>query len=532
MKKHNLLILTPDQYRADYVGCYGHPSIGTSQIDRLADEGVRFDRCYCSSPLCAPSRISFATSMRMSEHNRRNYWSTIDYHVPNLVSSLKNGGYRTGMFGKNHLFLYDQLDEAWDELHERCLGNYDDHPHYTRSYSAFTLEDDHHYNITSKLSDEAIGFIERNPEDQPFFCWVNWQDPHPAFTCPEPYATMFDPADVELPKNWTRQTGDKPVRLDNWRVNSRAHECTEEEAKKAIATYMGQCRYVDDQVGKIVKYLEVTGQLENTVILFWGDHGELLGDFGAFHKLPLFYESLTRIPVIIRYPRSMNVSPYTFDGLVEGVDLAPTLLDSLKIRVPQSMVGESVYEKILAGDGTGRQSVLVEAGLQIPTAQAPVPGANHRAPEVPNSFGPGSMVSDGRYKLSMYSDDTHELYDLQADPYEMNNLYGDPVYKEVQSRMMELLVRRQLGVGVRPDGEWTGPSIDVRRSPPEARETAWEREELYKRPKTGVFQSKTNLSQLSGLSGKKSLRKIIGNVNEQPVKKKQTEVPGIMSRNK
>jgi len=297
MKKFNLLILTPDQYRADYIGCYGHPSIGTTHIDRLAQEGVRFDRCYCSSPLCGPSRISFATSMRFSEHNRRNYWSTINYHVPNLVSSLKNDGYRTGMFGKNHLFLYDQLHEAWDELHERCLGNYDNHPQYTRSHSAFPLEDDHHYNITSLLADETIDFIERNPADQPFFCWVNWQDPHPAFTCPEPYASMFDPAAIKLPKNWMRKTEGKPVRLDNWRINSRSHECSDEEARKAIAMYMGQCRYVDDQVGKIMQSLERMGQLENTIILFWGDHGELLGDFGVFHKLSLFYESLTRIPV-------------------------------------------------------------------------------------------------------------------------------------------------------------------------------------------------------------------------------------------
>lgn len=482
MSKYNLLILTPDQYRADYVGAYGHSTIGTSNIDRLAAEGVRFESCYCPAPLCGPSRISFTTSMRFSEHNRRNYWSTIDYNVPNLVSSLKGDGYRTGMFGKNHLFLYDQLSEAWDELHERCLGNYDDHPKSVRSYSSFELEKDHPYNITSKLADETIDFIGRNPEDKPFFCWVNWQDPHPAFTCPEPYATMFDPAEVELPPNWTGKTEGKPVRLENWRINSKAHQCTEDDAKKAIATYMGQCRYVDDQVGRITEYLEEIGQLENTIILFFSDHGELLGDFGVFHKLPLFYESLTRIPLIIRYPESLQVDPYTFEGLTELVDIAPTLLEALDVPVPQSMVGDSLHSKVLAGDGTGRDSVLVEAGLQIPTYPKPVPGANHRAPEVPNSFGPGAMVHDGRYKLSMYSDDVHELYDLKTDPYEMRNLYGLEEYRDVQSRMMELMVRRQLSVGVRPDGEWTGPGVDVRRNPPECRETTWEKEEFFRKP--------------------------------------------------
>ncbi len=480
MKNYNLLILTPDQYRADYVGSYGHKTIGTKNIDRLANEGVRFDKCYCPAPLCGPSRISFATSMRFSEHQRRNYWSCIDYHVPNIVSTLKDSGFRTGMFGKNHLFLYEQLTEAWDELHEICLGNYDDHPQYTRSYSAFELDKDHRYNITGLLADEAADFIERNPADKPFLCWVNWQDPHPAFIAPEPYASMFDPDDMELPANWTKKTEGKPRKLENWRINSLAHECSEEEARKAMAMYMGQCRYVDDSVGRLIKCLEDTGQLENTVIIFLSDHGELLGDFGVFHKIPVFYESLTRTPVIIRYPKGM-VKPFVFEGLAEQVDLAPTLLDAVGVKVPQSMVGKSWHEAMLAGDGTGRESALVEAGLQVPTPDGPVPGANQRAPHVPNSFGPGAMVTDGRYKLSMYSDDQHELYDLETDPHEMTNLYGVSGNEAVQYRMMELLIRRRLDAGVRPDGEWTGPGVDVRRNPPESREPAWEAPEFYKR---------------------------------------------------
>ena len=88
----NLFILCPDQLRADYLSCYGHPTIGTKHIDRLAGEGVRFERAYCSAPLCGPSRISFVTSTRFSEHNHRNYGSTIDYAVPNLVRSVKDAG--------------------------------------------------------------------------------------------------------------------------------------------------------------------------------------------------------------------------------------------------------------------------------------------------------------------------------------------------------------------------------------------------------------------------------------------------------
>ncbi len=508
MKKLNLLILTPDQYRADYVACYGHPTISTPHIDRLAHEGVRFDRCYCSSPLCGPSRISFATSLRAGEHGRRNYWSCIDYKVPNLVRSINQAGYRSGMFGKNHLFLYDQLEQIWDEAHEICLDNYDDHSQSKRSYSSFVLEDDHRYNVTASLADEAIDFIRRSPKNQPFLCWVNWQDPHPAFTCPEPYASMFDPAEVALPLTWNRRTNDKPRKLENWRINSRANECTEAELRKAMAMYMGQCKYVDDQVGRLVDHLEQTGRLENTLVVFLSDHGEFLGDFGVVHKLPLFYECLTRTPVIMRYPRGM-ANPFVFDGLVEQVDLAPTILEALGLSVPQSMVGRSLHKQILRADGTGRESILVEAGLQLPTSPEPISGANHRAPVVPNSYGPGAMVSDGRFKLSMYTDDRHELYDLQNDPLEEHNLYGRVGHGDIQMRLIETLIQRTLGVGVRPDGEWTADCVDMRRSPPEARDSQWEHKEFIKGPLSRKAKScrdvkpKQNLVEISEPGKKK-----------------------------
>ena len=396
------------------------------------------------------------------------------------MRSLNQAGYHSGMFGKNHLFLYDQLEEVWDELHEICLGNYDDHPKSKHSHSAFALEDDHAYNITARLADEALDFIDRSSED-PFFCWVNWQDPHPAFTCPEPYASMFDPADVSLPPNWCQETEKKPRKLENWRANSRARDCSEAQARKAIAMYMGQCRYVDDQVGRIMAHLEQTGRLENTLVVFLSDHGEFLGDYGVFHKLPLFYESLTRTPVIMRYPTG-TVSPFVFDGLVEQVDLAPTILEALGLDVPQSMVGRSLHPQLLCGDGTGRDTVLVEAGLQMPTPPGPIPGAHHKAPEAPNSHGPGAMVSDGRFKLSMYTDDCHELYDLKTDPHEAHNLYGQPQHAKTQMRLMETFMQRTLGTGVRATGQWTADCIDMRENPPEARVSQWKRAEFSKGP--------------------------------------------------
>jgi len=457
-KQWNVLIMCPDQLRADYLSCYGHASIETKHIDGLAAEGVRFERVYCAAPLCGPSRISFVTSTRFSEHNHRNYGSTVDYRVPNLVRSLKAAGYRTGMFGKNHCFNHGQLKGIWDELDEICLGNYDDHPKYKRSFDAFPLENDHDYNITGRLTDETIGFISRQPADRPWLAWVNWQDPHPAFTCPEPYFSMFDPAKIELP-TWYREGGGsgKPKRLANWQVNSLAAEATEADIRQAIAAYMGQVRYVDDSVGRLLDALRETGRDKDTLVVFISDHGEMLGSQGAFHKIGVFYDCLTRIPVIIRHPQGCYKG--VFRGLVEEVDLAPTILEACGVKKPPSFVGESLHERLVGGKlgvEHGRKTALVETGLQAPTWPGPV-GENQKAPFAPNNFGVGAMVTDGRYKLTVYQDDVCELYDLQTDPDELRNRFEDPELKDIRERLTLELCKRLLGVGVRDIGQVRWP---------------------------------------------------------------------------
>lgn len=462
----NLVIITPDQLRADYLSCYGNTQIHTTQLDRLAQMGVTFDNCYCAAPLCAPSRISFATSTYLSEHNHRNYWSAINPDVPNLVQTIKQHGYRTGMFGKNHLFQYDRLPELWDELDEICLGNYDGHPEYEHSFSSFTLDQKHPYNITKRLTDEAIRFVEKQP-DAPFFVWINYQDPHPAFTCPAPYDTMFDPDEIELPKR-RYASGQEPDRNQVWREHSEMPLCSEQDTRRAIAHYMGQIRYVDDNVGRMLDTLQKNNLLSDTVILFFSDHGELLGDYGMFHKIPVFYDCLTRIPAIL-YAPGVTRENTRFTGLVEEVDLAPTLLRLLALPVPATMCGTSLAESLARGDDTGKPDALCEAGGGAPTWHKAEAGRKLLAPHAPTSFGPGAMLRTQRYKLSLYADDHCELFDLQTDPLETVNVFEDPAYAAVRQELTLRLTKRLLSVKVRDIGavEWNTEEYpqDVRFEP-------------------------------------------------------------------
>lgn len=450
MNKYNLLIITPDQLRYDFLGCYGHDSIGTQHIDRISNQGVRFENCYCAAPLCGPSRISFATSTYMGEHGHRNYWSTIEPKVPNLMTSLKNAGYRTGMFGKNHLFTYEKLPRVWDELDEICLGNYDDHPQYIHSFSAFTMEPDHRYNITERLTTETMEFM--NKSSQPFLAWINYQDPHPAYTCPEPYAGLFNPDDIDLPYNYRNfDKNTQPIRNEIWRIHSEMELCSDDDMRRAVAMYMGQIRYVDDNVGRVLAMLDETGLAENTIVVFFSDHGEFIGHLGMTHKGPMFYDSLTRMAVLIRHPQK-KWRGVCYDGLVEQVDLAPTLLEELGVDIPPTMVGRSLKADLDNGVYHGRETILCEAGGGAPTCKEPIPGHKIKAPHSPTSFGPGAMIRQGDWKLSVYSDDRGELYNIKDDPEEINNLYDNPTYRELQEKLTLKLLKRVLNVKVRNIG--------------------------------------------------------------------------------
>jgi arylsulfatase A-like enzyme len=278
---------------------------------------------------------------------------------------------------------------------------------------------------------------------------------------------MFDRKSIPLPERYRQGGGtNKPRRLKNWQVNCQAAEATDDEIREARASYMGQVRYVDDAVGRIMGMIEESGHADDTIVVFFADHGEMLGDQGAWHKIGVFYECLNRIPVIIRHPRRMYKG--VFEGLVEEVDLTPTILDAMGIRRPATFVGESLHQRLASGKlgfEHGRKTALVETGMQAPTWPGPF-GEPQKAPHSPNQFGPGSMITDGRYKLSVYYDDTCELYDLQSDPKEFENRFEDPALVDVRERLTLELCRRVMGVGVRDVGLlWPEEYADPRDTP-------------------------------------------------------------------
>jgi arylsulfatase A-like enzyme len=434
--------------RWDYASCYGHPFINTRHLDHVAKMGTRFEYAFAAAPACGPSRASFMTGQYPNEHGVRNYGGELDPAHPSYLSVLKQAGYVRGLFGKDHVFadggtIGVNYEEGWDI----CLGLMDAHPAYNRAWDCAKLEPDSEWNITAKLADLAIDFIERKASgSEPFFATVNFQDPHPFFACPDPWASLFQAEEFHLPGNYrTRSVPKEPRRLSHWRIHSGEVDMPEVELRRAMAMYCGQIRYVDDQIGRIVEKLDSLNLLSNTIILIWSDHGEFIGDYGVTHKLPSFYECLMRIPLVLwdptgRIPTGVN------SNLIEAMDVVASVLDLCGL--PQS--SGSRARSILRNE-SGRPDVFAEAGLLVQQPSNPIPGMRIKGAHPPSSFGAGAMLRTKKWKLCTYADDQNELFDLTVDPLERQNLYGDAACISIQNEMHERLNRRLMCKGQAPE---------------------------------------------------------------------------------
>ena len=446
--KYNIVIINPDQLRGDYISPNGHPFIETKHVSRMAERGTNFSNAYTACPMCGPSRTSVVTGRYPSEHGVRNYVGRMHPDHPNLFQTLAESGYHRALFGKDHITFGDAIGVHYDEGEDICLGNMDDHPAYDHSWSSGALEASSRWNLTERLTTAGLDYIaRRSPNDPPFFLTLNYQDPHPYFTAPEPYASMFAPDQFELPENFRREAVEgEPARMDIWRKHSRSNEATAEDFKKAMAMYCGQIRYVDDQVGRVFQTLEEQGILDQTIVLFWSDHGEFVGDYGVTHKMAAFYDSMERIPMLLwdpsgRIPRGDN------GDLVEAMDVFATVLDLCGVEQPQ---GSRAYS-LLQENYEPRTDVYAEGGLVIAPVDAAVDGVNLVAPHPPTQFGPGAMLRTKKWKLCSHSFDGWELYDLENDPHEMNNLYADPEHRAVARKLTERLMRRMMCYGQAPE---------------------------------------------------------------------------------
>lgn len=467
-KKPNILWICTDQQRTDTLGCYGNSFVETPNIDRLAKEGVKFEKAYCQSPVCTPSRASFMTGRYPRTTRCRQNGQKIPDSEKLVSKMFAENQYMCGLAGKLHLAPChpdictfgpeERIDDGYHAFHwSHAVGGAHKWP--LDEYYLWLAERGvkpkqlpipgsrqvHYGNDPEDRQgtwcvDEAIKFMRANHEhDQPWFFSVNFFDPHHPFDPPqelmEKHLSRLE--QIPLPHFQEGVLEHKPVyqAIDsesayNMDARFRFSEMSDYEHRVARASQWALMEHLDVQVGRLLDELEQSGQLENTLVIFMSDHGEMLGDHGIYWKGPYFYEELVRVPLIISW-KGVIPEGRTSKALVELLDIAPTLLEVAGISLYPGIQGRSLWP-LLRGQKNidrHRDNVYCEYYNAQPWHQDLPPQC--------------TMVFDGRYKLvRVHSVKGGELYDLQADPLESRNLYDDADYLEVRMELLEQLCDR------------------------------------------------------------------------------------------
>jgi arylsulfatase len=368
MKRPNILFIMADQMKWSILRMYSEFGIETPALERLAEQGVRFEAAITPHPLCVPARTSVMTSRYPhSTGCRRNETLMPDGEV-HAFRIWKDSGYVTGLIGKNHCFVRDEdlqlLDVRCEISHAGLpkggyagenVGNTGmewvvpvrdidaahadrvtlrDKAQSPRILYAVTDHPEEHYG-SAVIATQTEAFLEQyaagdwqHGEDKPFALWTSFPDPHEPFEVPRRYADMFPPADVKLPP----QRGDEftdgtaPERNRVLAAMMRQDDDTEEHRLGVIATYQAMTRFVDDSIGRIMAKLESLGLRDNTVIVFTADHGDFMGEHGMAVKGGVFYDCLVRVPLIVSWPGGGVPQGVVESSPVSTIDVLPTLL--------------------------------------------------------------------------------------------------------------------------------------------------------------------------------------------------------------
>ncbi|MEM1285008.1 MAG: sulfatase-like hydrolase/transferase [Pseudomonadota bacterium] len=421
----NVMLVMSDQQRFDTLGYLGKTLCQTPHMDRLATEGVSFERAMTPCPLCLPSRAALFTGRYPHENDMMDN-TTGSLVECQLLDTFRAGGYKVSYAGKWHLgqdnigrftdhFAGDSTAfySAWCADQGLVDGwTFNDarvRTHRTPSMStpvALPLDMPPETTNDAYIADIAIEHLRMRDRDRPFFQVCSFNGPHPPFVIPEPYFSMYDPALVEEPPNFGPLDHEPEVnRTSYYRKLFLDHGTDFDAWRKSYAVYWGFTSLIDDQLGRILAELETQGVLESTIVIYLSDHGENLGAHGLWHKMVAYEESI-RIPLIIRWPEHLQ-SGLRSHLPVSLIDVAPTLASLCNLPRHPNWRGED-----LGAEARGDNTVLEDRALF----------ALHRPLGDWMGTEPWRMIQKDGHKLIWHLGNGPELFNLEFDPFEMNNL--------------------------------------------------------------------------------------------------------------
>lgn len=470
--KPNVLIVMTDQHRADMMTCAGRDEVPTPNIDRIAARGIRFTNAYCPYPVCLASRSSLLTGLYPHNTGAITNEDRLDWRYRTMANHFSDHGYLTGLIGKmhfndahNHGFEYylsindwimylgpevykyaneiashpltlDFLNTVVDggagfpdvsglwEGSSPWVGNVRRFDFATRKIMASEIEPEDQLDMF--IAQESAKFMRRYRE-QPFFLVASFMKPHTPLFAPKEFADLYPIDDMVLPPVGNIEAYPKHIqrRIEGFKNSS--HRCKQAH----IAGYRANLAFSDRCIGYLLDALEGLNLLEDTIVVYTSDHGEMGGDHGLYQKFCMF-EPSTKVPLIVSYPKALPVNRVT-EALTESFGIYPTLTELTKTTLsnktsladmpdpPESIDAKSFADILYNPDLSGPDAVYSEYALRSPISSY--------------------MIRKKRYKYVFHHGSTHELYDLESDPKENINLINDArmdkVIKELRDQLFD-----------------------------------------------------------------------------------------------
>jgi len=426
----NFLIIMSDEHNRNALGCYGHPVVKTPNLDALARRGVRFTNAYCNSPICVPSRASFATGRY--PHDIESWDNTAPYigQTSSWAHRVREAGYRAVSVGKLH-YRSDDDDTGFEEqrlaMHLMdgvgdLRGNLLREPQPLRRLARSKLVDvgagESEYNRYDwAIADEAVKFLrsEAGAQSKPWAAFISFTAPHFPLIAPKQYIDMYPPESVILPKQYGLDERPRHPVLDALRTAfDVADEFDELTVRRAIGAYYALCTFMDEQVGRVLQALAESGAEEDTMVLYTADHGDQIGEHG------LWCEGSVAVPLLMSGPSLPKGA--VVDAPISLIDVYPTVCDvfALPRRGEDASLPGTSLLPAARGERIDERVTFSEY---------------HAMGSITGSF----MLRDGRYKLVYYVGYQSQFFDLEADPEELADLASDPAHAEIMARCEQRL---------------------------------------------------------------------------------------------
>jgi len=415
----NILYIMADQLAAPLLKMYNKNSqIKTPNLDKLAEKSVVFDSAYCNSPLCAPSRMAMITGQLPSKIGSYDNASSISSDVPTYAHYLRSAGYETALAGKMH-FIGDQLHGYenrltadiypgdygwavnWDEPGARLEWYHNSSSILQAGTCVRSNQLDYDEEVMYKSKQYLYDHVRQGPNARPFALTVSLTHPHDPYCIEEKYWDMYEDVDIDLPEVRINKEDQDPHSKRLLDVCDLAdYEFTDEQIKKARRAYYGAVSYVDDCIGQLLEVLDKCKLTDDTIIMFSGDHGDMLGERNLWYKMS-YFEASVRVPLLISHPQTY--APHHVPHNVSTLDILPTLVDLINSKLIPGLPMDGVSMMPHLKGLTGNDTVFAE-----------YMGEGTIAPLV--------MIRRGPWKYIRCPADPPQLFNLARDPKELINL--------------------------------------------------------------------------------------------------------------